>query len=128
MYCTPCARLTKSITPNTRVSPEAIRNSNTPSCSPLRTCTMRRVVFILLSFHRTILGVRIGIVLEDLLLDLGLELAVGALGHLHQVKVLDRVVVGVEPECATQRGELGLLQGGAQGRTVRRVALGQLEC
>src|ERR1700738_3865316 len=43
MYWTPCARLMRSITPNTSVSPAAIRNSSTPSCSPLRICTKRRV-------------------------------------------------------------------------------------
>src|SRR6266508_6579655 len=46
MYCTPCARLIKSMTPKTRVRPEAIRNRRTPSCNPLSTCTMKRVVFI----------------------------------------------------------------------------------
>src|SRR5215470_13452573 len=124
MYCTPCARLMKSITPNTSVRPAAIRNKRTPSCSPLRIWTARRVVdmrdprravisvrdprpaslrgeraYRIRSFdcavpnggtslHRTILGVRIGVVLEHLLDDLGLELAVGALGDLHQIEVL----------------------------------------
>src|SRR6267154_2513657 len=46
MYCTPCARLMKSITPNTSVSPAAIRNSSTPSCKPFRVWTMRSVVDI----------------------------------------------------------------------------------
>src|SRR4051812_8183573 len=36
MYCTPWARLMKSITPNTSVSPAATRNSSTPSCNPLK--------------------------------------------------------------------------------------------
>src|ERR1700716_678060 len=36
MYCTPWARLMKSMTPNTSVSPAATRNSRTPSCSPLK--------------------------------------------------------------------------------------------
>src|SRR6266705_288678 len=49
MYCTPCARLIKSMTPKTRVRPEAIRNSRTPSCSPLSTCTMKSVVFMQIS-------------------------------------------------------------------------------
>src|SRR5215212_11827742 len=119
MYCTPCARLMKSITPNTRVRPEAIRNSSTPSCSPLRICTMRRVVFILLSLHRAIFRVRVGVAFENLLVDLGLELAVGTLGHLHQVEVLDRIMVGVEAECAAQRGEVGLLE-----RRPQRLAVG----
>src|SRR6476661_1866730 len=46
MYCTPCARLMKSITPNTSVRPAAIRNSSTPSCRPFRVWTIRRVVDI----------------------------------------------------------------------------------
>src|SRR5262245_11192279 len=108
MYCTPCARLTKSITPNTSVRPAAIRNNRTPSCSPLSTCTRTRVVFMrqtrqvrsphgakrnagtadpgfrfassglqarrgTASFHRAILGVRVGVVGKNLLVDLGLE-------------------------------------------------------
>src|SRR5262245_46072439 len=108
MYCTPCARLMKSITPNTSVSPAAIRNKSTPSCSPLSTCTRTRVVFMApckscrnanarhpgrraqalgrddsrqfgasvmkptaASLHRAVLGVRVGVVLEYLLVDLG---------------------------------------------------------
>src|SRR6266404_8803421 len=98
MYWTPCARLMKSITPNTRVSPAAIRNSSTPSCSPLSTWTRKMAVDIEAGqafswsspalrlrggraprsdplpsalFHRTILGMRIGVVLEHLLHDLG---------------------------------------------------------
>src|SRR5216683_2175513 len=98
MYCTPCARLMKSITPNTSVRPAATRNRRTPSCSPLRIWTARRVVDMSdprravisvlgeraacaprtrgISLHRTILGVRIGVVLEFLLVDLRLELRV----------------------------------------------------
>src|SRR5215467_10243122 len=182
MYCTPCARFMKSITPNTSVRPAATRNKRTPSCSPLRIWTARSVVdmgdprrgrslgarpspllgrglgrggfgaygktitphptplpaevgFIRLrpfqmpnsgkpefrwereqieragwtlprsrrtSLHRTILGVRIGVVLEHLLDDLRLELAVGALGDLDQIEVLDRVMVGVELEAPAQ--------------------------
>src|SRR5512135_71136 len=44
MYWTPCARLMKFITPNTSVRPAAIRNSSTPSCRPLRICTMKRAM------------------------------------------------------------------------------------
>src|SRR3954447_12754285 len=153
MYCTPCARLMKFMTPKTSVSPAAMRNRRMPSCSPLSTCTMNSVVFMATpsrrgatlvpphpeeppkavskegrpgprpsrrplrgllrmrnvahslrnrkssnSFHRAVLGVRVGIVLEDLLVDLGLELAVGTLGDLHQIEILDRIMVGVEAE------------------------------
>ena len=75
------------------------------------------------SLHRAILGVGIGVVLEHLLDDLGLELAVGALGDFDQVEVLDRIVVGVELEAATQRVELGLHHGGPQRLPVRDVTL-----
>src|SRR6185312_2331451 len=116
MYCTPCARLMKSITPNTSVSPAAIRNSSTPSCSPFSVWTRRRVTDIAPlhpspprgegqardSLHRAILHVRIGVVGEHLLGDLRLILAVRALGHLHQVEVLDRIVIGVEFEIPAQ--------------------------
>src|SRR5215469_11623982 len=160
MYCTPCARLMKSITPNTSVRPAATRNKRTPSCSPLRIWTARSVVDMgdprrghslgalplpfwgegwgegvqslwknhnpspqplslwereqieragwtlprsrRTSLHRTILGVRIGVVLEHLLDDLRLELAVGALGDLDQIEVLDRIVVCVELEAPAQ--------------------------
>src|SRR6185312_8027473 len=44
MYCTPWARLMTSITPNTRVSPAAMRNSSRPSCSPFRAWTTSRVI------------------------------------------------------------------------------------
>src|SRR5262249_41501045 len=149
MYCTPCARLMKSITPNTSASPAAIRNSSTPSWSPLRVCTRRRAadIFFLLppplsfpspsppssggegearragrgqalpaspSLHLAILGVRVALVREHLLDDLGLELAVGSLGDLDEVEVLDRIVVGVELEAAAQRLEVGLGERGTQ--------------
>src|SRR5215216_3587843 len=151
----------KSITPNTSVSPAAIRNSSTPSCRPLSVWTIRRVRDIrplhpsprgrvaprerrergdgwgLLrskscptrpplrsvhapatrggqSLHLTILRVRIGVVLEHLLGDLGLVLPIGALGHFHKVEVLDRVVVGVELERAAQRFEVSLGKCGTQ--------------
>src|SRR3954452_11545575 len=125
MYWTPWARLMKSITPNTSVRPAAIRNSSTPSCRPFRVCTMRRERDIRASsslprqagegqeseasLHRAVFDVRIGIVGEDLLGDLGLVFAIGPLGNLHQIEVLDRIVVGVEPELAAQRGEVRLL-------------------
>src|SRR5437764_9868911 len=161
MYCTPCARLMKSITPNTSVSPAAIRNSSTPSCRPFRVCTKRSVMLMRRasslaprsgervpskrqrtgqvmgnlqgrasrcpssgslrsrpsprkrgekesSLHRAILHVRVRIILEHLLHDLGLVLTVGALGDLHQIEVLDRIVVGVELEGAAQRLEVRL--------------------
>src|SRR5215204_3377102 len=121
MYCTPCARLMKSITPNTSVSPAAIRNRMIPNCSPLRVWTRRRVADIDrgriansewrigtfysplaagLARRLAVLRIHVAVVLEDLLDDLGLELAVRAPCDLHQVEVLDRIAVGVELERA----------------------------
>src|SRR5215831_4293047 len=113
MYWTPCARLMKSMTPNTRVSPAAMRKSSTPSWSPLRVWTRRRPVDMpavrspdgakrnpgsasphsasllratTISLHRAILDVGVGVVREHLLHDLGLELAVRTLGDLDEVE------------------------------------------
>src|SRR5262249_36235353 len=116
MYWTPAARLMKSITPNRSVRPAAIRKSRTPNWSPFRTWTTKRPVDIapvgrLLLFHRTVFGVRIGEVRENLFVDFGLELAIGAFGNFDQIEVLDRIVVGVELEAAAQRREIRLFQG-----------------
>ena len=46
MYWTPWARLMKSITPNTTVSPAATKNSNTPSWRPFSNCTSNKEVGI----------------------------------------------------------------------------------
>src|ERR1700720_2211682 len=53
---------------------------------------------------RAILRVTVAVILEHLLHDFGLEFAVGALGDLGQVEVLDRIAVDVELEAAAQRG------------------------
>src|SRR3954463_6980425 len=100
MYCTPCARLIRSITPNTKVSPAAIRNSSTPSCRPFKACTSRRCTRLL---ERALLRERVAVVLEHLLAQFGLELPVRPLRDLDQVEVLDRVAVGVEAEPAPRR-------------------------
>ena len=46
MYSEPCARLISPITPNTSVSPAAIRNSITPNCTPLSSCSITSVAGI----------------------------------------------------------------------------------
>src|SRR6056297_2143112 len=51
MYWTPCARLMKSITPKTSVSPAAIRKRMMPSCSPFRVCTAISVVYMGVTRH-----------------------------------------------------------------------------
>src|SRR5215475_8236846 len=116
MYWTPCARLMKSITPNTSVRPAAIRKSRTPNWSPFRTWTTKSPVDIapvrcLLLFHRAVLGVRVREVRENFFVDLGLELAIGAFGDFNQVEVLNRIVVGVELETAAKRCEIRFFQG-----------------
>src|SRR3974377_1656093 len=60
--------------------------------------------------RRAVLGVAVAVILEHFLDDLGLEFPVRALGDLGQVKILDRIAVGVELEATAQRDEIGLLQ------------------
>src|SRR3954451_8633731 len=58
---------------------------------------------------RAILGVTIGIVLKNLLHNLGLKFSVRALCDFSQIKVLDRIAVGIELETTAQRSEIGFL-------------------
>src|SRR4029079_4231185 len=44
MYSEPCARLTRSMIPNTSVNPAASMNSSRPNCRPLRHCSMNSVM------------------------------------------------------------------------------------
>src|SRR5215510_11766339 len=137
MYWTPCARLMKSITPKTSVSPAAIRNSRTPSCSPLRTWTTRRVVDIPSLLHRAVLDrVVVGVELEGAAqrLEVGLgerraqRVLVGgrALGLLQRAVDELRRVIGLERVAARHRvvflligGDERLVLGGVQvGRPV----------
>src|SRR5262245_33630750 len=132
MYWTPCARLMKSITPNTSVRPAAIRKSRTPNWSPFRIWTTTSPVDIapvrpLSLFHRAIFGVRIRVSGEHLFIDLGFKLAVSPLRHLHLIEILDRVVIGVELERAAQRREVCLHQCRAQCIFVRGASFGQLQ-
>src|SRR6202163_2352332 len=48
--------------------------------------------------RRAILGVAVTIILEHLLDNLGLKFAVGTFGDLGEIKVLDRIAVGIEFE------------------------------
>src|SRR6476620_10041174 len=126
MYCTPCARLMKSITPKTSVRPAATRKSSTPNCRPLRACTSRSWTVMnagpadrglrrpaARSGHRTVPSAHaalgrpgVGVVLQHAAHRLGLELAVGAPGHLAQPEILHRVVVGAELEIAADGAEI----------------------
>src|SRR3954466_9202444 len=106
MYCTPCARLMKSITPNTRVSPAATRNSSTPNCRPFRACTRNSPKLIRGSAHPAFGRPGVGVVLQHLAHGFGLELAVGAPGHLAQPEILHGVVVGAEFEVAADGAEI----------------------
>ncbi len=74
-----------------------------------------------------ILGVAVGVVRVDLLDDLGLVLAVGALGDLGEVEVLDREPVDVELERPAHRSEIGLAQRGAHRLHVRHIALHRID-
>src|SRR5512144_1386249 len=106
--------------PKTSVSPAAIRNSITPSCSPLSACSATRMRFIgkkegarrapirnrprpsgrgscplCYSLHLAVLAVGILIVGENGLLDLHHRIRAGrrAGDGLEQVEILDREVV-----------------------------------
>src|SRR5215475_2404733 len=132
MYWTPCARLMKSITPNTSVSPAAIRKSRTPNWSPFRIWTTTSPVDIAAVrpfslFHRTVFGVRIGVSGKHLFIDLSFELAVWPLRHLHLIEILDRIVIGVELEGTTQRGEVRLHQCRTQCVPIRGISFGKLQ-
>src|SRR5579872_1619449 len=72
------------------------------------------------------LGVAVAVILEHLLHDLGFEFAVGALGDLGQVKILNRISVDIEFEVAAKRGEIGLLQRSRNRLLVRKIALCRL--
>ena len=72
--------------------------------------------------RRAILGVTVGIILEHLLDDFGLEFAVRAFGNLGQIEILNRVAVDIELEGAAQRGEGCFGDCGAQ-RILREHAL-----
>src|SRR4249919_644635 len=133
MYWTPCARLMKSITPNTSVRPAAIRKSRTPNWSPFRIWTTTSPVDIapvrpLSSFHRTIFGVRIGISGKHFFIDLSFKFAVRPLRHFDLVEILDRIVIGVELEGTAQRREVRLHQCRTQRVLVRDISFGQLQC
>src|SRR5271166_6745937 len=106
----------KSITPKVSVKPAAIRKSRTPSCSPFRVWTARSAKDTAAAplLHHAVRSVMVDIILEHALHDLGLVFAVGSLGRLDEIEILDRVVVDPKLELATQRGEVRLLEFGAQ--------------
>src|SRR5689334_11351642 len=97
--------------PSTSVRPAAIRNSVTPSCTPLSNCSKTRVQGMekkraparpfqdCLSrtspLHLAVLVIRVLVLLEDGLLDAHLDVAARQLHRVQQVKVLDRVMVVV---------------------------------
>src|SRR5215469_1212787 len=99
--------------PKTSVSPAAIRNSITPSCSPFSVCSRTRRRFTSPLFHRAFPVVRILVVGEHRLLDLHHRvLARGAGNRLQQVEVLDREMVAVVAELAARGSEIRLLHRG----------------
>src|SRR4029077_6898924 len=120
MYSEPCGRFTRFMMPKTSVRPAAIRNSITPSCSPLSVCSrtrmrlkgggtkkgrgsfrapgLRCVPGRLLS-QGAFLVVGILVVGEDRLLDFHHRILAGRPGHgLQQVEVLDREMIRVVAE------------------------------
>src|SRR6266850_5290435 len=114
--------------PKTSVRPAAIRNSITPSCSPLSVCSRTRKKFIAWetktgrgsfrapdfrcdavrrSPHSAFLGIGILVVGEHRLLDLHHRvLAHRTRDGLEQVEILDREMVGVVAELAAGRRKI----------------------
>src|SRR5262245_57383045 len=126
MYSEPWARLTRFMMPKTSVRPAASKNSMTPNCRPLRTCSTTRSPVnagSALPLHRALLVVGVLVVLEDGLLDLHLDLAARALHRLQEVEVLDRRVVRIVGELAPRRLEVGLAHRGDHALLVAEVAL-----
>src|SRR2546426_6329298 len=151
MKSEPWARLTRFMMPKTRVSPAAIRNSMTPYCSPFSPCSstsstsrsrasavrpgrrkkgaraapapLARRSASRLPLHPAVLGVGVLVVLEDRLLDLHGELALGRPHGFQKVEVLDREVVQVVLVGTARRIVVGLPHGGDHPRLVREVTL-----
>src|SRR4029079_10030456 len=133
MYSEPCARLTRSMIPNTSVNPAASMNSSRPHCRPLRHCSMKRVMarrlhicaienggsarapppsFTAPASVRRHLAFRVMTVLE-VLDDRGGCLPhelVAFLDPIIQIEVLDRNVIRSELEAAAHRLEIGLFE------------------
>src|SRR5712691_2720755 len=130
MWSEPCARFTRFMMPKTSVRPAAIRNSITPSCSPLRVCSRTSTRFMRktkgarsgrapwfvaeegplpLPPHPTFLAVGVLVVAEDGFLDLHHRILAGrSRDRLEQVKILDREMVGVVAELAPRGREVRL--------------------
>src|SRR5688572_16422417 len=139
MYSEPCARFTRFMMPSTSVSPAAIRNSMTPSCTPFSNCSKKRMNPMrkkragydrpfafsarALPLHLAFLVVRVLVLVEHFLLDVHLHAVRSALGRLEQVERLDGMVVVVELEVAAQRLEVRLAQLRHHGLGVLDVAL-----
>src|SRR5262245_16150430 len=105
--------------PKISVRPAASRNSVTPSCTPLSICSTKRDTSSPLchntsgarlpraalasgyqnrkSLHLAIFGVGIGVVRQDLGVELESE-AVSLFDHLQRIPVLDRMLVSPELE------------------------------
>src|SRR4026208_1422052 len=127
--------------PKTSVRPAAIRNSITPSCSPLNVCSSTRTKFMpeakgarsdraphrcsrppVLSPHPAFLGVGILVVGEDRFLDLHHRVLARRPGdRLQQIEVLDREMVGVVAELAASGGEVRFFHGGNHPLLVREI-------
>src|SRR6476469_927430 len=145
MYSEPCARLTRSMIPNTSM------NSSRPNCRPLRHCSMNSVMarrlhtfaienggsarapppsFTAPASVRRHLAFRVMTVLA-VLDDRGgcLQHAlVAVLDHILQIEVLDRNVIRSELEAAAHRLEIGLFERLTHRVLVGQIALGRNHC
>src|SRR5208282_5249208 len=111
------------------------RNSVTPSWSPFKACWARINPIALsslcrrhphrstilrrsVSFHGAFAAVRIGVVLEDLLLRDLHQIALRVFLRLEEVEILDREMVDGETEAAANRCEFRLHEGPDESRTI----------
>src|SRR5262249_2221388 len=101
MYSEPCARLTRSMIPNTSVSPAASRNTISPNGRPFRVCSKIRVAIA--SLQRTLARVRVRMVFEPRAQRAVGDAPLGVALHYAQVVVLDRESIAVELEGSTHR-------------------------
>src|SRR5262249_45574112 len=124
--------------PKIRVNPAATRNSSSPSCTPLRPCSIKSSMArppntgggrtpppasaaAFLPAHRALLVIAVLVVVDDLRDRAQRVLALRVLDRLLQIEALDREVVVAVAVRAAHRGVARLAK-----RVAHRVLLGEV--
>src|SRR5665213_707286 len=110
MYSDPWARLITFMIPKTSVNPDASKNSMTPNCNELNNCSRNSCTR---SLHLALGGERVAVVFDDARLGDDGGLAVGAGLNVHQIPILNRILIRAEFETAANRFEIGFAHLGA---------------